>query len=351
MSTAPWLKDQRGSGATSLRTPLRPSRVPTARVRPYWCMASAPPAVTAAATRPPTVDLLLLAVAVGAVSTSAPLIRAAAAPALAVAFWRNALALPVLGAWVIARPVERTAWRARTRAEIRLSRISGALLAAHFATWIPSLSYTSVASSVALVATQPVWAALIARRRGQTIARGTWAGMGLALAGTLLLTGVDLSISGRALFGDLLALLGGILAAAYVTVGADVRRTVPTGAYALSCYSVAGALLLGLCLASGQALGGYDGDTWLAIVGLVVGAQLLGHTLVNRVLRTISPTAVSVAILFEILGATAIARVAFGETPPAGAWPAALLIAAGVVLVIRAGSDTTHLVEPEGVIT
>ena len=302
-------------------------------------------------TRPPAGDLLFLAVAVAAVSTSAPLIAGADAPTLAIAFWRNALALPVLGLWVLARRGERSAWRNRSSGDRRLSRASGVLLAAHFATWIPSLSFTSVASSVALVATQPVWAALIARQRGEHIQRSTWIGIGLALAGTVVLTGVDLSISSRALFGDLLAMVGGMFAAAYVTVGAEVRRSVSTLSYALVCYATAAALLLGLCVATGQVLTGFDRDTWLAIGGLVLGAQLLGHTLVNLVLRSISPTAVSVAILFEILGATLIARVAFGETPPAGAWPAGLLIAVGVVAVVRSGQDATDLVEPGGVLT
>lgn len=305
----------------------------------------------AAPRRNPAADLVLLGVAVIAVSTSAPLIRGAAAPTLSIAFWRNLLALPVLVLFVVALRRERAGWRTRTAEERRLSRISGALLAAHFATWIPSLSFTSVASSVALVATQPVWAALIARRRGHHVDRGTWWGIGLALAGALLLTGVDLSISSRALFGDLLALVGGMLAAAYVTVGADVRRSVSTASYALACYATAAGLLLVLCLGSGQALTGFDRNTWLAIGGLTVGAQLLGHTLVNRVLRNLSPTTVSVAILFEILGATLLARAFFGETPPAGAWPAALLIAAGVVVVIRSDDDAADLVEPEGVIT
>lgn len=301
--------------------------------------------------RPPAGDLVLLGVAIVAVSTSAPLIAGADAPTLAIAFWRNALALPILGLWLLLRRSERVAWRARSAADRRLSRISGVLLAAHFATWIPSLSYTSVASSVALVATQPVWAALIARRRGDHIERSAWIGIGLALAGTVVLTGVDLSISSRALFGDLLAMVGGMLAAAYVTVGAEVRRTVSTVSYALVCYTTAAALLLALCAATGQELSGFDRDTWLAIGGLVLGAQLLGHTLMNLVLRSISPTAVSVAILFEILGATLIARVAFGETPPAGAWPAGLLIAVGVVVVIRSDKDASDLVEPEGLLT
>ena len=305
----------------------------------------------APAARPPTRDLLLLAVAVIAVSTSAPLIAGADAPTLTIALWRNLLALPILGAWVLLRRSEREGWRRRSPADRRLSRLSGVLLAAHFATWVPSLSFTSVASSVALVATQPVWAALIARRRGEHIQRSTWVGIGLALAGTVVLTGVDLSISRRALFGDLLAMVGGMFAAAYVTVGADVRRHVSTLSYALACYATAAVLLLGLCVATGQQLTGFDRDTWLAIGGLVLGAQLLGHTLVNLVLRSISPTAVSVAILFEILGATLIARVAFGETPPAAAWPAGLLIAIGVVAVVRSDHDASDLVDPGGVLT
>ncbi len=300
---------------------------------------------------PPPGELVLLGVAVIAVSTSAPLIRGAAAPTLAIAFWRNLLALPAVGAWVVARRDERRGWAERTAEERRLSRVSGLLLAAHFATWVPSLSFTSVASSVALVATQPVWAALIAHRRGEHVARGTWIGIGIAFSGALLLTGVDLSISGRALFGDLLALVGGMLSAAYVTVGADVRRTVSTGGYALACYTTTTVVLLAICLVSRQDMWGYDADTWWAIIGLVIGAQLLGHTLMNRVLRSISPTIVSVAILFEILGATRIARIAFGETPPAGAWPAALLIGAGVVVVVRSDDDASDLVDPGGVIT
>jgi drug/metabolite transporter (DMT)-like permease len=287
------------------------------------------------AARPPAVDLALLGVAVVAVSTSAPLIRAADAPSLAVAFWRNALALPVLLAIVLAGRTARRQIRHLDARERRLSAISGLFLAGHFATWVPSLSFTSVASSVALVSTQPVWAALIARWRGQWVSRQAWWGIGAALAGTLVLSGVDLSISPRALFGDLLALVGGALAAAYVWAGADVRRTVQTSVYAVVCYGVAAVALLAMCAVGRQAVSGYDGGTWLAIVGTVVGPQLLGHTLVNRVLRTTSPVLVSVAILFEIVGAALIAWIAFDEVPPAAAIPAGLLIIAGVVLVVR----------------
>jgi len=278
-------------------------------------------------------DLGLLAVAIAAVSTSAPLIRGAHAPALAIAFWRNAFAALVLvPLTATTRRVEVSSLTARER---RLAVTAGVLLAAHFAAWVPSLSFTSVASSVALVATQPVWAALIARRRGEHVARDTWTGIAVAVAGAFVLTGVDFSIEPRALFGDALALAGGVLAAAYVTAGAEVRRTVSTTVYTTICYCVAAALLLVTCLAGGQPVASFPARTWLALAALTVGPQFLGHSLVNRVLRSISPTIVSVAILFEIVGSTFLAWVFFDETPPAGAYPAAALIAIGVTLVIR----------------
>jgi drug/metabolite transporter (DMT)-like permease len=288
-----------------------------------------------AVSRQPALDLALLGVAVVAISTSAPLIRAAAAPALAIAFWRNAIAVGALIPVVaIANSDELGALTERER---RQSVTAGIYLGAHFATWVPSLSFTTVASSVALVATQPVWAALLARRRGEHVSGRTWAGIVVALAGVLLLTGVDLALSARALFGDALALAGGVLAALYVTVGADVRRTVSTNVYTLVCYSVAAVGLLVVCLVSGQDLVGYSTATWLYLLAMAAGPQLLGHSVVNRVLRTTSATVVSVAILFEIVGSTFLAWVFFDEAPPAAAYPAAVLIGAGVVLVVGGG--------------
>lgn len=280
-------------------------------------------------------DLALIAVAVAAVSTAAPLIREAAAPALAIAFWRNGMAIAALGPLCGVRRREEIAGLGRAQA--RGCLLAGVFLSAHFATWVPSLSFTTVASSVALVATQPVWAALMARARGDHVPGQVWVGIGVAVAGAVTLTGVDLALSARALVGDLLALAGGILAAAYVTVGSDVRQTVSTTLYTTICYGTA-AVALGLaCLGGGVALSGYDGRTWACLVALTAGPQLLGHSVVNRVLRTTSATVVSVAILFEIVGSTLIAWAAFGETPPVGAYPAAVLIAAGTVLVVLAG--------------
>lgn len=272
---------------------------------------------------------------VTAVSTSAPLIRAAAAPAFAIAFWRNALASGLLVPYALVRA--RSELRGLTRDERRLALAAGGLLALHFATWIPSLSFTSVASSTALVATQPVWAALIARYRGDHIPRLGWTGIWVAVAGAALLTGIDLHFSARALTGDLLALVGGFFAAAYVTVGAEVRRNVSTTVYTAICYSTTAVLLLVLAAVTRTRVVGFEAKSWLAIAGLTVGAQLLGHSVFNRVLRTTSPTIVSISILFEIVGATLLAAFFLDEAPRLVALPAAAFLVAGVVAVIRAG--------------
>lgn len=277
-------------------------------------------------------ELALLGLGVVAVSTAAPLIREAEAPALAIAAWRNLLAVPVLA--VVVLVAHRAAAARTSRRDRRLTALSGVLLAAHFATWVPSLELTTVASSVALVCSQPIWSAVIARLRGRRVSRREWSGIALALAGVLLLTGVDLSVSVRALAGDVLALVGGALAAAYVAVGAEVRQGVANPVYTLGCYGVAGVVLALLAVGGGQAMGGFDGRTWLLLVALTVGPQLLGHSVFNRVLPALGATVVSVAILLEVLGSALLAWAAFDEVPEPAAVPAAVLLLAGLVVVV-----------------
>ena len=291
-------------------------------------------------TRPPTRDLGLLTIALLAVSTSGPLIAGTAAPALAIAFWRNALAGAVLTPVVLVR--RRAELAGLDRRERRLALLAGLLLALHFATWIPALDRTSVASATALVATQPVWSALIGKARGQHVPGQVWLGIAVAVAGALLLTGADLQVSGEALYGDVLAVLGGIFAAAYMTAGSEVRRSVSTTTYTALCYSTTALLLLVVCLVGRQALSGYSGTAWLQLLALTAGAQLLGHSLFNVVLRTTSPTVVSLSILFEIPGAALIAALFLeGQDVPLLAVPAAVLLVCGLALVIRSGERGT----------
>lgn len=298
----------------------------------------------AAVELPTRIDAGLLVVAVVAVSTSGPIMAAVVAPALAVAFWRNAAGAAASAAYALA-------FHRRELAHVGAGRVkatagAGVLLALHFATWVPSLRLTSVASATALVCTQPLWSVVITRLQGRTVARRVWVGLAVALAGAILVTGVDVAHSGRALAGDLLALAGGVFAAGYVAVGESVRRTVSTASYTALCYSVAGAVLLVACLVGRQSLGGYPARTWVLLAILTVAAQLLGHSIVNRVLETTSATVVSLVLLFEVPGAALIAAVWLGETPPLAVIPAIGLLLAGLGIVVSARSREAPPVLP-----
>jgi drug/metabolite transporter (DMT)-like permease len=291
--------------------------------------------------RPGGTDALLIAIAVAAVATSGPLMAATVAPALAIAFWRNALASLVIVPVALVR--NRPELRGLSRRELRLALLAGLFLALHFATWVPALTYTSVASATALVSTQPMWVALLSRMRGVRVSRGVWGGIALSTVGALLLAGADLQVSDRALVGDLLAVAGGVSAAAYILAGSEVRRSVSTTTYTALCYSTSALLLLVTCVVGRQALSGYAAADWVRLAAITLGAQLLGHSLFNVVLRTTSPTVVSMAILLEIPGAALIAAVFLDQQPPALALPAAALLIAGLAVVIR---DSARTVEP-----
>jgi drug/metabolite transporter (DMT)-like permease len=289
---------------------------------------------------PAPADLATMLVGVVAVSTSGPLMAATAAPALAIAFWRNGLAAGVLVPWTMLRHgAELRSLNGRQRA---LAVLAGALLAAHFATWVPSLTYTSVASATALVSTQPVWAALIAHRSGARIATRAWAGILVAVAGAAVLTGADVHASGRALAGDVLGVVGGMFAAAYMVAGSAVRRHVSTATYTTVCYSTTAVLLLVGCLVGGVHLVGYPSSAWGRLVAVTAGAQFLGHSLFNRVLRNVSPTMVSLAILFEVPGAALIAAIWLHQTPRATAVPGLVLLLLGIALVVTARQRGTE---------
>jgi drug/metabolite transporter (DMT)-like permease len=283
--------------------------------------------------RPSTADLGLIAVAVTGVSASGPLIAAMAVPALAIAFWRNLMASALLVPLALVR--QRAALRGLSRREWAVLVAAGGFLALHFATWIPSVRLTGVASSTTLVASQPVWSALIARRQGQHVPRGAWLGIGLAVLGVAFVSGVDVTVSRDAVVGDLLAVLGGALAAAYMTTGAAARRTVSTTVYTSVCYASCALILLPMCVIGGASLGGYSGTDWWRLVALTALAQLLGHSVFNRVLKTTSPTVVSLSILFEGPGAALMAAVFLSQYPRWIQLPGLLLLLAGVAVVIR----------------
>jgi drug/metabolite transporter (DMT)-like permease len=281
-----------------------------------------------------------LFVAVLAVSSSAPLIAFATAPALAIAFWRNALAVGVLAPVAVLRRRDelRRLVAPDGRRELGACALAGVALAVHFGTWVPSARLTTVAAATALVATQPVWQGLIALGQGRRLPVATWAGIGLAVAGAVLATGADMTVSGRAALGDVLALVGGVAAAAYTALGERARARISTTVYTTVCYGTCSLALLAVCLVGGVRLGGYGTESWLAILALVAGAQLLGHSMFNYALHRVSATTVSVLILLEVPGAAVIAWLWLGQAPRPGSWPGLALLMIGVAVVVLGGA-------------
>jgi drug/metabolite transporter (DMT)-like permease len=289
---------------------------------------------------------LALCVAVVAVSTSGPLIAYAAAPALALAFWRNALATTIMvpTAAVSRRDELAGLWRKR---EIRWSVLAGLALAVHFATWMAGAQLTAVATATALAATQPVWTGIIAFFLGDRLGRGMWLGIAAGVVGTAVATGADLTTSPRALLGDLLAFAGGLAAAVYTLLGERARTQASTTSYTTICYAVCAATLGLSCVAFRVPLHGYAVTTWLAILGLTVGTQLLGHSLLSYSLHEISATAVSVIVMLEVPGAAFISWLWLGQSPAPLAWAGIALIVSGVIFVILGSPRKRLPVDPE----
>lgn len=276
--------------------------------------------------------LFLAIVGILGVSASGPIMAATAAPALAIAFWRNALGALAMGAPTLV--TSRSQIRGLTRQELKWSAIAATALALHFACFITSVKLTSVAAATALVCLQAAWIAFFQWIRGRRPNRAIVIGLGIALIGVMVITGFDIGVSSRALMGDGLALVGGATAALYTMSGAKARRTMSTGLYTSICYSICALILAVLCLAFRQPLVGFPIEAWWGIIAVTVVAQILGHTIFNHLLATISPLVVSMMILLEIPGAAVLAAVFLGETLPSGTYLGLALIVGGLAVVV-----------------
>jgi drug/metabolite transporter (DMT)-like permease len=294
-----------------------------------------------AVTRPAGRDVSLMAVAVAGVSFSGPLTAMVATSFLAIAFWRNAAGAAVLVPVLLLR--ERATLHGLRARQLTSSVVAGLFLAAHFASWLPSLSMTSVAASTALVTTTPIWTALAARVSGVHLPAQVWWGLGLAVLGAALIAGVDVTVSWEALAGDGLALLGAICAGGYMLAGARARERLSTSAYAVVCYSTCAVTLAVAAVVAGIPLAGFSARDWWLIAAITFCAQLLGHTLLNLVLSSVGPTVVGLAILLEVPGALLVALVLLQQVPPLLAVPGMLAVVIGVALVVRAGRPSPVL--------
>jgi drug/metabolite transporter (DMT)-like permease len=286
----------------------------------------------------PRLSWALVAVAVLGVSLSAPVTAASMVPALAIGFWRTALgaAVTLPWAWSWLRRVRREAGRRGLASRLSGSALSGVFLAVHFGLWLPSLRFTSVTAATALVSTPPIWTVIVDRIRGRPTSWRLLCGIALAMVGILAITGVDLGNSPRALFGDLLAVGGGMAAAGYMLMGERERQHLPPAVYTTTTYGVAAVLTVPLCLALGADLAGYAPRGWLDIAVVTVFAQLLGHTLLNVAVPVVGATPMALALLLEVPGAALIAWAWYGQAPPLVVLPGALLVLAGLALVVAA---------------
>ncbi|GAA4655919.1 DMT family transporter [Arthrobacter cryoconiti] len=276
--------------------------------------------------------LLLAVLGIVGISASGPIMVATAAPALTIAFWRNALGAVVMGMPAVVG--QRDAIRRLTRNELKYSAIAATALALHFAAYVTSVKLTSVAGATALVCLQAAWIALFQWFRGRRPHRLIVLGLGVALVGVLVITGFDVGISTEALIGDVLALAGGVLAAVYTLAGSRARKSMPTSLYSSICYTIASVILFVMCLAFGQPLVQLSPDVWVGIIAVTLTAQIMGHTIFNHLLATISPLVVSMMILLEIPGAALLAGFFLGESLPTGTYVGLVLILFGLAVVV-----------------
>jgi drug/metabolite transporter (DMT)-like permease len=278
---------------------------------------------------PPVNQALWMAVGVLAISTSPILIRVAAMPALAMAFWRCLAGAAVL------TPFASRGGAGLTRGDLLPLATSGVCLAAHFALWNASLGLTTVAAATTLVSMAPLFVGFGSVFLGEPPTSRAWAGIVLATAGAVAIgagDAVGFGSGSRALLGDVLAFAGALAMAGYLLLGRVVRRRLPVSTYAASVYGVAAAALLPACLLTGSALGGYRAAAWLALAGVVIGPQLLGHTVFNGLLATVSASVVAVVLLLEPVIATVLAWWLFGELPGPWLWVGGPMVLAGVWL-------------------
>lgn len=297
---------------------------------------------------------IAIIVGVLAASTSSVLIRLAQvhAPSLVIAAYRLTLASMVVVP--VALMNSRNELRALRNHQIILSIISGIFLAIHFASWISSLQYTSIASSVVLVQTSPLFVAIFSA----ILLReppGWMLGVGLAIAllGSLLIGWSDICmeggtiqcpslssfLGGQAIKGDLLALVGAISGAGYILVGRRLRKSISLLPYIGIVYSTAAVILVSTMIAAGHKLIGYPPQVYLWFVLLALIPQLLAHSTYNWALAHISATIVSTSLLGEPVAATILAIILLREIPPGVRIIGGGIVLIGVAIALRRTSN------------
>jgi drug/metabolite transporter (DMT)-like permease len=296
-----------------------------------------------------TVILLTGIVAVSAASIFIKFAQQTGAPSIVIAAFR--LTLATLGLAPVALTRYRSELGRLTRREWLLALLSGIFLAFHFAFWITSLQYASVASSVVLVTTTPLWVALFSPLvLHERVGPATYLGLALALiggsvvglsdactwqAGSLICPAAGSFFSGTAFLGDFLALAGAWMAAGYMLVGRKLRAGIDLIPYIFVVYGMAAVLLVIFMIGMGKSPLGLPPAAYLWMVLLALVPQLLGHSIFNWTLKYIPVSLVSVTLLGEPVGSTMLAYFVLGESPGWVKISGAVLILAGIWLAAR----------------
>lgn len=284
---------------------------------------------------------LALVVGVLAVSTGAIFVRLADAPSLVIAAYRCTLATLLLA------PLALTSGRAELaalgRREWALALASGFFLALHFATWISSLEYTSVASSVLLVNTNPIWVGLLTPfLSDDRITRLTAVGILLSVLGGAIVGWGDVRLGGAALWGDGLALLGAITVTFYIFIGRRLRRTLSLLPYVVLSYGAAALVLLALVALFRLPLFGYSVETYGWLLALAVVPQLIGHSSYNWALGWFSASLIAVTLLGEPIISTLLAWFILGEAVQTSTLQGGALVLLGIYLAARGERRATR---------
>ena len=288
--------------------------------------------------RPPLPPVLVLVIAVMAMSWAGPLVKFATAPAQVVSAWRLVYSVAFIGLVLAVRRTGLAGFRMNSR-EWLLAVVAGVLLAAHFWAWIASLRFTTVASSVVLVSMQPIFvatmSALLLHERATT---RQWAGILIACAGAVVIGLSDARVSAAprdALLGDALALAGALFVSGYYVIGRGLRQRLDLWVYIAVVYGIAAfVLVLVVALDPRTSLTGYPARDWWIFGALAAGPMMVGHTGINYALRYVRAYVANIAVLGEPVGATLIAWAlpALREVPARGVLLGALLIASGIFL-------------------
>lgn len=293
---------------------------------------------------------LALLFAILAVSTASIFIKFAQrdAPSLVIAALRLTFASLVLAPLALTR--HRAELHGLTRHDLTLGLLSGLFLSIHFATWITSLEYTTIASSVVLVSTGPLWVALLAPIfLREPLTRPILIGMALALVGGIVIgmsdsctwnnglscPSFDQVLHGRALFGNFLALAGALTVAGYLMIGRKLRVKISLVPYIFLVYSTAAICLLVFMLIAGESPFGYVPMTYLWILLLALIPQLIGHSTYNWALAHLPAAFVAITTLGEPIGSAILAYFILQETPTAAILTGGMLILIGIYLASR----------------